>query len=134
MSTPHMFFRLIIAFAFGLTALAADPAPLPIPDKLVVLTFDDASASHATLVAPLLKQYGFPATFFVCEFPPDFEDKTKYMSWEQIAALAKDGFEIASHTHTHTHVDKMKPEQFVAELEYIEQRCTALGIARPTTF
>ena len=106
----------------------------PIPDKLVVLTFDDAAASHATFVAPLLKQFGFGATFFVCEFPPDFDDKTKYMSWEQIAALAADGFEVASHTHTHTHVDKLKPAQFVAELETIEQRCAAHGIARPTTF
>ena len=45
------------------------------------------------------------------------------MSWEQIAALGRDGFEIASHTRTHTHVDKMKPEQFAEELGYIERRC-----------
>jgi hypothetical protein len=31
-----------------------------------VLTFDDAPASHATVAAPLLKQYGFGATLFVC--------------------------------------------------------------------
>jgi len=41
-------------------ARAADPDPYgillkPIPDKLVVLTFDDACLSHATFVAPLLK-------------------------------------------------------------------------------
>lgn len=54
----------------------------PIPDKLVVLTFDDGVVSHAAHVAPLLKQYGFGATFFVCEFPPDFHDKSKYMTWE----------------------------------------------------
>jgi len=51
-----------------------------VPDKVVALTFDDASASHATFVAPLLKKFGFGATFFVCEFPPDFEDKSKYMT------------------------------------------------------
>ena len=28
----------------------------PIPDHLVVLTFDDAVSSHATFVAPLLKK------------------------------------------------------------------------------
>src|SRR5688500_18738093 len=83
----------------------------PIPDKLVVLTFDDASASHATYVAPLLQQYGFGATFFVCEFPPDFKDKTKYMSWEQIRQLHKRGFEIASHTRNHTHVNKINRGQ-----------------------
>lgn len=36
----------------------------PIPDKLVVLTFDDSKASHYTVVRPLLKKYGFGATFF----------------------------------------------------------------------
>jgi peptidoglycan/xylan/chitin deacetylase (PgdA/CDA1 family) len=57
-----------------------------------VLTFDDASVSHATHVAPLLKNYGFGATFFVCEFPPDFDDNSKYMKWEQIAELNRMGF------------------------------------------
>src|SRR4051794_15794875 len=56
----------------------------PIPDKLVVLTFDDAVKSHYTNVAPILKSYGFGATFFVCEFPPDFTDSNKYMNWQQI--------------------------------------------------
>ena len=30
-----------------------------IPDKLVVLTFDDGCKSQATFVGPLLKSYGF---------------------------------------------------------------------------
>ena len=118
----------------GLVAASVLRGAEPIPDRLVVLTFDDASVSHATFVAPLLKTFGFAATFFVCEFPPDFDDRTKYMSWEQIAALGRDGFEIASHTRTHTHVDKMKPEQFAEELGYIERRCADLGLARPVTF
>ena len=40
--------------------------------KTVAMTFDDAVSNHATLAAPLLKKYHFNATFFVCEFPPDF--------------------------------------------------------------
>ena len=77
----------------------------PIPDQLVVLTFDDAVSSHATFVAPLLKKYGFGGTFFVCEFPPDFDsDKKKYMAWDQIRSLHEMGFEVASHTHTHANV------------------------------
>src|SRR5229473_6679633 len=35
-----------------------------IPDKLVVLTFDDSKASHYTVVRPLLKKYNFGATFW----------------------------------------------------------------------
>jgi peptidoglycan/xylan/chitin deacetylase (PgdA/CDA1 family) len=37
----------------------------PIPEKLVVLTFDDGCASGATVVAPILKSLGFSATFYV---------------------------------------------------------------------
>jgi peptidoglycan/xylan/chitin deacetylase (PgdA/CDA1 family) len=106
----------------------------PWPEKLVVLTFDDAVASHAMHVAPLLKEYGFGGTFFVCEFPPDFDDKTKYMTWEQIRELHELGFEVASHTRTHKHVDKMQGTEFADELGYIEQQCESLGIPKPMNF
>jgi peptidoglycan/xylan/chitin deacetylase (PgdA/CDA1 family) len=107
----------------------------PVPDKLVVLSFDDAVLSHATEVAPLLKKYGFGATFFVCEFKdPPFSDKTKYMSWEQIAQLHKMGFEIGNHTQNHTHVNKMDSTRFAAELDYIENKCKEYGIPKPVSF
>jgi peptidoglycan-N-acetylglucosamine deacetylase len=126
---------LICVFVFGfLAGVEGQIVRQPIPDKLVVLTFDDASVSHATYVAPLLEKYGFGATFFVCEFPPDFQDKTKYMSWEQIQHLDRMGFEIASHTRNHTHVNKVNRGQLKAELEYIEMKCAGLRIKRPVTF
>ncbi len=103
------------------------------PEKICVLTFDDACASHARTVAPLLTQYGFGATFFVCEYP-GFENKTNYMTWAEIAELNKNGFEIGNHTLTHTHVGKLKPAQFAAELEAIETRCASNGIPRPVSF
>jgi peptidoglycan/xylan/chitin deacetylase (PgdA/CDA1 family) len=125
-----------MAFAAVLlpAATASGAAPLQaMPDRVVVLTFDDASASHATFVAPLLKKYGFGATFFICEYP-GFEDKAAYMTWEQIRLLHEMGFEVANHTRTHTHVDKMKKEQLVAELEAIEAKCKEQGIPRPVSF
>lgn len=106
----------------------------PIPDRLVVLTFDDAVSSHVRFVAPLLKKYGFGGTFFVCEFPPDFDDKQKYMSWDEIRQLHEMGFEIANHTATHVHVSKMGKEQFTEQLKYIEDRCKAYGIPKPVSF
>jgi peptidoglycan/xylan/chitin deacetylase (PgdA/CDA1 family) len=106
----------------------------PVPDKVVVLTFDDGVVSHATFVAPLLKKYGFGGTFFVCEFPPDFHDKTKYMTWEQIQQLDRSGFEVANHTKNHTHVTKMDKAQFVEELAYIENKSAELQISKPVTF
>ena len=53
--------RLLPTFALLLLAACAAPrsGPRPAPDHVVVLTFDDAVASHYTNVAPLLKKYGF---------------------------------------------------------------------------
>ena len=103
-----------------------------IPDKLVVLTFDDAILSHYTNVAPLLKKYKFGATFFIAEFlQPAFSDKSKYLSWEQIGELNKMGFEIANHTQNHTHVNKMDSTLFIQELTYIEQKAKSVKINDP---
>ncbi|MDR3627442.1 MAG: polysaccharide deacetylase family protein [Ignavibacteriaceae bacterium] len=108
-----------------------------IPEKVVVLTFDDAIATQYTNVRPLLKKYGFGATFFICEFPPDFSDKTKYMSWEQIAELNKDGFEIANHTQSHSSVKGYgvdMEKKFTADLDSIELKCEKYGIPKPVNF
>lgn len=105
-----------------------------IPDKLVVLTFDDAPASQYSVVAPMLKEFGFGATFFVCEFPPNYKDSTLYMNWRQIKALDDMGFEVANHTQTHANVTKLSQTQFNAELAYIEDKCDSLGISKPSNF
>jgi peptidoglycan/xylan/chitin deacetylase (PgdA/CDA1 family) len=111
----------------GLGLATAPSRVRPVPDHLVVLTFDDAAVSHATYVAPLLKKYGFGATFFVCEFrEPPFADKSKYMSWAQIRQLHRWGFEVGSHTLTHRHVNKLSESELAAELDSVESRCRAV--------
>ena len=57
----------------------------PIPNKVAVLTFDDAKASHYTVVRPVLKKYGFGATFFITEGFTFRTNKNEYLTWEQIA-------------------------------------------------
>lgn len=105
-----------------------------VPNKLVVLTFDDAPASQYSIVAPLLKKLNFGATFFVCEFPPNYKDTTMYMNWNQIKSLNNMGFEIANHTHTHANVTKLSQKQFNTELAYIEDKCDSLGISNSYNF
>ena len=106
----------------------------PVPDKLVVLTFDDSAKSHATYVAPRLKKLGFGATFFITEgfdFPTN---KTSYMTWEEIAGLHKMGFEIGNHTAKHANAARQTREALTADLELIERRCVENGIPRPVSF
>lgn len=105
-----------------------------IPDSLVILTFDDAPASQYSVVAPLLKKYGFSATFFVCEFPPNYKDSLLYMNWRQIQELDRMGFEVANHTATHAGISKLSKRQLITELSYIEDKCDSLGIEKPLNF
>jgi peptidoglycan/xylan/chitin deacetylase (PgdA/CDA1 family) len=102
--------------------------------KTVVLTFDDAPQSHYSFVAPILKQYGFGATFYVCEFPGVYPDSTISLNWRQIGALNKMGFEIGNHTWHHKHVPKLKEAELVKELAYIEHKGDSMGIPEMTSF
>jgi peptidoglycan/xylan/chitin deacetylase (PgdA/CDA1 family) len=115
------------------TQLPADRLE-PIPDKLVVLTFDDSKASHYTVVRPLLKKYGFGATFFITEGFTFRTNKEDYLTWEQIAELHRDGFEIGNHTRDHMGVTKANLPRLREQVEGVNAQCAAHGIPRPTSF
>jgi peptidoglycan/xylan/chitin deacetylase (PgdA/CDA1 family) len=100
----------------------------------VVLTFDDSVASQYTVVRPLLKKYGFGATFFITEGFSFRTNKTDYMTWEQIAELARDGFEIGNHTRDHASVNGLSASALREQLEAINARCAENGIPRPVSF
>lgn len=106
----------------------------PIPDKLVVLAFDDSVASHHSNVRPLLKRFGFGATFFITEGFSFRTNKTDYLTWEQIAELHRDGFEIGNHTMSHMGVTGDTLGRLRREVEFIAERCAEHGIPRPVSF
>lgn len=106
----------------------------PIPDKLVVLTFDDSKASHYTIVRPILKKYGFGATFFISEGFSFRTNKEDYLTWEQIAELHRDGFEIGNHTRDHKGVTKANLSGLREQVEAINMQCAAHGVPTPVSF
>lgn len=100
----------------------------------VILTFDDAEISHYTNVAPLLKKYGFGATFMVCEMARKPADSLYYMNWQQIAALHKMGFEIGNHTGHHKNMTTLTVDEMKVEVRYIEDKCRQYNIPVPVSF
>src|SRR5207253_11080316 len=106
----------------------------PIPDKLVVLTFDDASKSHFTVARPLLFKHKFGATFFVTEGWDFATNKTDYLSWEEIAQLHRDGFELGNHTRDHMCVTAKSVRDLAAQVRGINERCKEHGIPVPVSF
>jgi hypothetical protein len=90
-----------------------------IPEKSVILTFDDGYADNYIFLYPLLKKYGFKGTIFV---NPEFVDPraecrkmlfdtgfimesdfSGFLSWAEMLEMEKDGtIDIQSHALTHT--------------------------------
>ncbi|MEZ5300437.1 MAG: polysaccharide deacetylase family protein [Verrucomicrobiales bacterium] len=130
-------FALVLALGFTWAEdRAGGPPPklAPLPEKVVVLTFDDSVRSHATQVAPLLKKLGFNATFFITEGFDFGANKKDYMTWEQIRQLHDDGFEIGNHTRDHMGITKDTAGLVREQLEAINQRCRQHGIPEPVSF
>ena len=75
---------------------------VPLPNKPVLLSFDDGYGGHYQYVYPLLKKYGYPGLFSI--YLKKMEGKTKRTSvtWEQLKEMSADPLvTIASHTVTH---------------------------------
>ena len=133
---------LVVAILLPSIALALPPAEpdlngiliKPIPEKLVVLTFDDGCASHATIVAPILKRLGFGATFYISDFGSFHTRKDWYLTWRQMKALAADGFEIGNHTKGHAALSSHSVEGCTRYVLDMEDQFLANGVPKSTTF
>lgn len=128
-----MFVRSLV-FAGLLLVTAVASAREPIPERLVVLTFDDSVKSHYTVVRPILKRYGFGATFFITEGFDFSTNKKDYMTWEEIAQLHKDGFEIGNHTRDHLGIKPENVDKVAEQLAAINRQCKKHGIPPTVSF
>jgi peptidoglycan/xylan/chitin deacetylase (PgdA/CDA1 family) len=68
------------------------------PRRPVALTFDDGYADAATEALPILRRYGFTATFYIVT---GLVDQPGYLTRKQVRELHTAGMEIGSHTLSH---------------------------------
>lgn len=85
-----------------------------LPDRSVVLTFDDGYDDFHTVALPVLQRYGFPATVFVATgWVRDAGAQSagrpldRMLSWGQVAEAAAAGVEIGAHSHSHAQLDQL---------------------------
>ncbi len=93
----------------GLTPISPDQlvqhlrTGAPLPEKPVLITFDDGYVGHYEHVYPLLQKYQVPATFFV--FPGKVDGDVagrSTLTWDQLKIMAADPLvTIGSHSVTH---------------------------------
>lgn len=75
---------------------------MALPQKPIILSFDDGYRDFYTDVYPILKKYHVPAVAYIV---PGFLDKANWMLTSQVQQIAKEGLvEIGAHTIHHTYL------------------------------
>lgn len=89
----------------------------PLPPKPILLTFDDGYGGHYQYAYPLLKEYGYPATFSIHTRWVGVNVGRTHLSWQQLKTMADDPLvTIASHTKTHPALTKLSNQTLAQEL------------------
>ena len=84
----------------------------PLPDKPVMITFDDGYRGIATIAAPIMTRVEMVGTAYVITDRIANLKKTAptWMTWSQLRTLEQRGWDIGSHTVAHTEIPSMTPE------------------------
>jgi peptidoglycan/xylan/chitin deacetylase (PgdA/CDA1 family) len=97
-----------------------------LPDRPVVLTFDDGYADFYSHAWPVLRQHGFAATLYVATgfvgstsrwLRRERETQRPMLSWSQLTELSASYIECGAHTQTHPHLDTLPPAEARAEIQ-----------------
>lgn len=99
-----------------LLAGRAQPGRDGVPERGVVLSFDDGLISHYRVAAPLLKRYGFRGVLFL--YPTVLDSKrAAYMNWEQARELVESGvFEVGSHSLYHPYLPELSSKRLASQM------------------
>lgn len=101
----------------------------------VAITFDDGYRSQLW-AADVLREFGFPATFFVTPrfldgvaSPAAYWERWGHLQWSDAAALLAGGFEIGAHSMTHPDLRRCSDAELESEVagvkDALEQRLGA---------
>jgi peptidoglycan/xylan/chitin deacetylase (PgdA/CDA1 family) len=72
----------------------------PLPDRPIIITFDDGYVDNYQNAFPILQEFGFTATFFILTDVTDRNDPN-YMSWDMLREMSQAGMSIEVHGREH---------------------------------
>lgn len=96
----------------------------PLPPRPVALTFDDGYRDAYENAFPVLKEFGYTATFFVITARLD-EGHPAYITWAQAQEMAAAGMSIESHTKDHPNLSSRDPEYLYYQIQGSIESITA---------
>ena len=87
---------------------------ISLPEKPVLITFDDGYADNYENAFPILEYYGLKATIFV--IPAFVGRNSNYLTWDQIREMEQGGITIQSHTLNHRKLEELPDDEIRSEL------------------
>ncbi len=88
----------------------------PLPDRPLVVTFDDGYADFLSEAAPVLGEHGIRATLYVTTAPIGETRRgtlagRPMLTWNELRQLGEVGVELGAHSHDHAQLDLLpRPE------------------------
>ena len=88
----------------------------PLPEKPVILTFDDGYVDNYKTAYPILEKYNLKGTIFlISDFIGTYPN---YMTWAQVDEMQQSGLiDFESHTLSHPELDKIPADQVWHQLD-----------------
>lgn len=97
-----------------------------LPNKSVVITFDDAYTNNLTHAKPLLDKFNYPYTIFVNPVSVQ-SNSSLYLSWEQLSFLARSTpNEVTIANHGFTHDSFVRPTAGVDKSQWFKSQTEKL--------
>lgn len=104
----------------------------PLPEKPIILTFDDGYYDAYEYAAPLLAEYNFVGEFFVLSTPAHFEAE-QYATWAELAEMSANGMSIQGHGRDHYDLRDRPYDFLVFQILGIKEAVEA-HTEKPVTF
>ncbi len=88
-----------------------------LPEKPIMITFDDTDEDQFTVGNTTLKKHGFKGVYFIMTVSIGRKGRINYMTKEQIKQLADEGNTIASHTYDHKNFAQFTDEDWKTQID-----------------
>jgi peptidoglycan/xylan/chitin deacetylase (PgdA/CDA1 family) len=104
----------------------------PLPNKPIMITFDDGYLDNYTNAYPIMKKYDFTATIFI--ITNLIGQDNRFMTWDQIKEMQHNGMVFGSHTANHKSLTSLAKEEVMNELSESRDEMTRKLGKRPKYF